>query len=163
MKQRKLFLEKKGHRNPRLRIHAYAYACFRLVCACFMHAYAYTGICVYARVTETIKDTFFCIKFRFGMNLTLSRSHFKPLFSDYIKPYVVPFQNTQKNLKENIRFTKNSESKRESFRKPPFLYQRMNKIELARQTCLSTWGKVWILSSLKSNRVIILACYIIDA
>ena len=119
MNQRKLFLEKKAHRNPRLCIHAYAYVCFRPVCACFTHAYAYIGICVYARVIETVKDTFFCIKFRFGMNLTSSRSHFKPLFSDYIKPYMVPFQNTQKNLKENIRFTKNSESKRESFKKHP--------------------------------------------
>ena len=58
MNQRKLFLEKKGHKNPRLYIHTYAQACFEPVCACFMHAYTYMGMCVYARVSETMKGTF---------------------------------------------------------------------------------------------------------
>ena len=84
-----------------------------------VHVYAYTSMCMYARVLETMKGTFFYIKVGFGMNLTSSESYFKPLFSEYIKSYMVPFQNTQKILRENIRFTKNSESKRESFKNHP--------------------------------------------
>ena len=84
-----------------------------------VHVYAYTSMCMYARVLETMKGTFFYIKVGFGMNLTSSESYFKPLFSEYIKSYMVPFQNTQKILRENIRFTKNSESKKESFKKHP--------------------------------------------
>ena len=53
------------------------------------------------------------------MNPTLPRSYSKPLFSQYIKPYMVPFQNTKKILRENLRFTRNSESKREFFTKYP--------------------------------------------
>ena len=49
------------------------------------------------------------------MNPTLFGSHSKPLFSKYIKPFIVVFQNTQKILRENIRFTRNSESKMEFF------------------------------------------------
>ena len=49
------------------------------------------------------------------MNPTSSQSHSKPLFFNYIKSYMVAFQNTQKILRENLRFTKNSESKREFF------------------------------------------------
>jgi len=49
------------------------------------------------------------------MNHTSSRSHSKPLFSQYKKPYMVHFQKTQKILRENLRFTRNSESKREFF------------------------------------------------
>ena len=49
------------------------------------------------------------------MNPTSFGSHSKPLFSNYIKPYIVVFHNTQKILRENIRFTRNSESKREFF------------------------------------------------
>ena len=40
-------------------------------------------------------------------------SHSKPPFFNYIKPYIVAFQNTQKILRENTRFTRNSESKRD--------------------------------------------------
>ena len=53
------------------------------------------------------------------MNLTSSGSHSKPLFFNYIKPYLVPFQKTEKILRENLRFTRNSESKREFFTKYP--------------------------------------------
>ena len=53
------------------------------------------------------------------MNHTSSRSLSKPLFSQYKKPYMVPFQKTQKILRENLRFTRNSESKREFFTKHP--------------------------------------------
>ena len=50
---------------------------------------------------------------RFRMNLISSKSHSKPLFSHYIKPYMAPFQNIQKILNENLRFTRNSGSKRD--------------------------------------------------
>ena len=46
------------------------------------------------------------------MNPISSKSHSKPLFSHYIKPYMAHFQNIQKILKENLRFTRNSGSKR---------------------------------------------------
>ena len=49
------------------------------------------------------------------MNLTSFGIRSKPLFSNYIKPYIVVFQNTQKILRENIQFTRNSESKMEFF------------------------------------------------
>ena len=51
------------------------------------------------------------------MNTTSSGSHSKALFSQYNKPHVVLFQNTQKILRENLRFTRNSESEREFFTK----------------------------------------------
>ena len=47
------------------------------------------------------------------MNPTSFRNHSKPPFSDYKKSYMVPFQKTQNNLRENTRFTRNSESKKE--------------------------------------------------
>ena len=53
------------------------------------------------------------------MNPISSGSRSKPLFFNYIKPYMVPFQDTQKILRENLRFTRNSESKKELFTKHP--------------------------------------------
>jgi len=53
------------------------------------------------------------------MNPSSSRSRSKPLFSHYIKPYMVPFQNTHKILWENARFTRHNESKEEFFTKHP--------------------------------------------
>ena len=53
------------------------------------------------------------------MNPASSGSRSKPLFFNYIKPYMVPFQNTQKILRENLRFTRNIELKKESFTKHP--------------------------------------------
>ena len=90
----RLFLEKNGHKNPRtcVHIHAYVHACSSSACSCFMHAYTYTGMCAHARVPETMENEFENeLKFGFGKNLTSSRSHSKPPFSDYKKPYMVPF------------------------------------------------------------------------
>ena len=81
------------------------------------HANAYTGIRVHARVPETMKDKFFAFKTWFGTNPTSSGCRSKPLFFDYKKPYMVPFQHTKKILRENKRFTRKSESKREFFHK----------------------------------------------
>ena len=85
-----------------------------------------SGACVYkhrlthaARVPKTMKDKFSVLMLWFGMNPTSSGSRSKLPFSYYIKPYMVPFQNTQKVLRENLRFTRNSESKREFFTKYP--------------------------------------------
>ena len=106
-------MENKGCENPRACIcrHAYVYTCSRSAYACFMHVYAYTSMRTHARVLETMKGKFFALKLRFGMNLTSSGSYSKPLFSQYKKPYMVPFQETQKILKENLKFTRNSEPK----------------------------------------------------
>ena len=73
----------------------------------------------HARVPETMRDKFSALKLRFGTNPTSSGSRSKPSFSHYIKPYMVSFQNTQKILKENLRFTRNSESKKKFFTKHP--------------------------------------------
>ena len=51
------------------------------------------------------------------MNPTSFGSHSKPPFFNYIKPYMVYFKNTQKILRENLRFPKNNESKMEFFTK----------------------------------------------
>ena len=64
-----------------------------------------------------MKDKFSTLMLRFGMNFTSSGSLSKPLFSHYIKPYMTNFQNTQKIIGENLRFTRNSKSKREFFTK----------------------------------------------
>ena len=61
-----------------------------------MYAYAHMGMHEHDRVPETMKDKFSAFKTWFGMNPTLSGSHSKPLFSDYKKSYMVPFQNTLK-------------------------------------------------------------------
>ena len=51
------------------------------------------------------------------MSSTLSGSRLKHPFFNYIKPYMVYFKDIQKILKENLRFTRNCESKREFFTK----------------------------------------------
>ena len=53
------------------------------------------------------------------MNPTLSGSCSKPQIFNYIKSYMVYFKNTQKILRENLRFTRNSESKREFLTRHP--------------------------------------------
>ena len=53
------------------------------------------------------------------MNPTFFGSCSKPLFFNYIKSYIVYFKNTQKILRENLKFTRNSESKREFLTKYP--------------------------------------------
>ena len=47
-----------------------------------------------AKVPKTMKGMFFLLKLRFEMNPTSSRSHPKPQFSQYKRPYIIPFQNT---------------------------------------------------------------------
>ena len=66
-----------------------------------------------------MKDKFSTLMLRFGMNPTSPKSHSKPIFYHYIKPYMILFQNIQKILRENLRFIRNSESKREFFTKYP--------------------------------------------
>ena len=107
-------MEKKGHGNPRAcmcthtqDLHAHA-SCIRT------HTWAYVRILGFQKLWKT---SFFELKFSFGTNPTAFRSRSKTPFSDYKKPYMVPFWKTQKILKENTRFTKNSESKREIFHK----------------------------------------------
>ena len=102
-----------------VRIHAYAYVCSRPMYTCFMHVYTYTGMCMHAKVPKTMKGKFSALKLRFGTNPTSFGSRSKPLFSQYKKRYIVSFQNIQKILRENLRFTRNSESKREFFTKHP--------------------------------------------
>ena len=76
--------------------------------------HAYTG-----RVLETIKDKFSTLNLRFGTNPTSFGSPSKTQFFNFIKPYMVPFQNIQKILRENTIFTRNSELKIEFFTKHP--------------------------------------------
>ena len=84
-----------------------------------MHMYTSIDLCTQLGFQKLWKTSFSALMLRFGMNLTSSGSCSKPLFSQYIKPYLAHFQNTQKMLKENPRFTRNSESKREFFTKHP--------------------------------------------
>ena len=68
------------------------------------------------------------------MNPTSFGSRSKPLFFNYIKPYIVASQNTQKILKENIGFSRNSESKMEFFIKHSqlniFLIEAFSSLDL---------------------------------
>ena len=59
----------------------------------------------------------FYIKVWFWNESHIVWGRFKPPFSNYKMPYMVPFQKTQKILRENSRFTRNSKSKREFFTK----------------------------------------------
>ena len=79
-----------------------------------MHAHTYTGMHAHVRVPETMNGKFSAVKTWFGTNPTLSRICSK---SRYIKPCMVSFQNTHKILRENTRFARNSESKRNLFTK----------------------------------------------
>ena len=99
--------------------HMYAYTCSRSTYTSFIHVYLYMGMRTHARVPKTMKGKFSALKLRFGTNLTSSESYSKPSFSQYKKLYMVPSQNTQKILRENLSFTRNSESKREFFTKHP--------------------------------------------
>jgi len=75
--------------------------------------YAYIGMRMHVRVLETMKDKFFSIKCEVWNESHIVWKPFQTPIFNYIKPYMVVFQNTQKILRENIRFTRNSESKRE--------------------------------------------------
>ena len=111
-------MENKYHRNPRacILIHAYVHACPSSVYACIMHTY--TRECIQMLGFQKLwKTNFFALKFGFRINPTSFRSRSKPLFYNYKKSYMELFQNTQKILKDNTRFTRNSELKREFFTK----------------------------------------------
>ena len=88
----------------------------------------------HAKVPKTMKDKFFYIKDWFGMNPTSSGSRSKPLFSDYKKSYMVPFQRTQNSEEKYTRFTRNSELKREFFTEHPqvniFLIETYSGLDL---------------------------------
>jgi len=49
-----------------LHIHAFAHACSSSLYVCFMHVYAYTGMRMHVRVSETMKEKFFALKFGFS-------------------------------------------------------------------------------------------------
>ena len=85
-----------------------------------MRTRTWAFVCVHMLGFQKLRNaSFSTLKLRFRVNLTLSGSHSKLPFSQYKKPYMVPFENTPKILRENLRFTKNSKSKREFFIKDP--------------------------------------------
>ena len=103
-----LFLESKRPRKPS--------ACVRRPEPAYvglMNAYVGTDLHTQLGFQKPMKDKFSTLMLRFGTNPTSYESHSKPLFSHYIKPYMTLFQNTEKILRENLKFIRNSESKRE--------------------------------------------------
>ena len=107
-----LFLKKKKWpRKPRY-AHTRIGLCMQLfACICrpdLVHTW---------QILETKYGKFYTFMLRFGMNPTSSGSRFNPLFSHYKQPYMVYFENTQKSHGKTLRFTRNSESKREFFTK----------------------------------------------
>ena len=84
-----------------------------------MHAYASTNLRMQLGFLKPMKGKFSTLMLRFGMNPISSGSHSKPPFSQYKKPYMAHFQNIQKILRENLRSTRNSDSKNEFFTKHP--------------------------------------------
>ena len=86
--KKNLFLENERPRKP------LAYVCRPEL------AYMSTSLHMQLVFQKPMKGEFF-----FGRNPTSSRSHYEPLFSHYIKPYMAHFQNTHKILRENLRFT----------------------------------------------------------
>ena len=113
-KQINLYLENKKSRKPSAYVPKQGPTYTGL-----MHAYASTNLRTHQGFQKPIRGKFSALMLRFGTNLTSFRSRSKLLFSHYIKPYMTPFQNTEKILRENIRFTRYSESKREFFTKYP--------------------------------------------
>ena len=107
-KQINLFLERKRPKKCSAYVRKPAPAYTGL-----MHMYTVTDLRMHLGFQKPIKGKFFALLLRFGTNPTSFGSRSKPLFSHYIKPYMAPFQNTHKILRENLRFTRNSESKRE--------------------------------------------------
>ena len=53
------------------------------------------------------------------MNPTSSGSHFEPPFFNYIKPYMIYFNDRDNPKEKKKKFTRNSESKEEFFTKHP--------------------------------------------
>ena len=73
----------------------------------------------HARISKTRKERFFTLKFgleRISHRLGVISN---PYFLTIKKPYMVHFQNTQTILRENTRFDRNSESKKEFLTKHP--------------------------------------------
>ena len=67
-----------------------------------MHAYASTNLRMQLGFQKPMKDKFFALILRFGMNFTSFGSRSKPLFSHYIKPYMASFQNIE-NFKGKLK------------------------------------------------------------
>ena len=84
-----------------------------------MHAYAGMDLCTQLGFQKPMKDKFSALKTEVWNESHIVWSRSKPSFFNYIKPCMVYFQNIQKILRENLRFTRNSESKREFFTKHP--------------------------------------------
>ena len=66
-----------------------------------------------------MKDKFSALKIKVWNESHIIWEPFKPPFFNYIKPYKIYFENTEKILRENLRFIRNSGSKRELFTKHP--------------------------------------------
>ena len=103
-----------------------------------MRTHTCMGMCVHARILEAIKDKFSA----FETNLTSSVSCSNPSFFYYKKSYMILFQNTLKILRKNIRFTRNSELKREFFTKHSqvniFLINAFSSLDLRVSSLLIT-------------------------
>ena len=113
-KQINIFLENKRPRKPSACVHRQGPTYSGL-----MHMYAGMNLRTQLGFQKLWKTSFIALMLRFGMNLTSFRSCSKLLFSHYIKPYMAHFQNTQEILREKLRFTRKSESKKEFFIKHP--------------------------------------------
>ena len=79
-------------------------------------------VCIYvpayaARVLKAMKDKFFYIKVNVWNESHIIWEPFQTQIFNYIEPYMVYFKNTQKILRENLRFPRNNESKMEFFTK----------------------------------------------
>ena len=107
-------MENKGNKNPRACARKYAY-----VYTCSRPAYAYTGMHTHARVPKTMKDKFSAFEAGIWNESHIVWELFQTLIFFSIKSHTWYLQNIQKILRENLKFTRNSESKREIFTKHP--------------------------------------------
>ena len=73
----------------------------------FLHAYASSILHTHSDFQKATQGKFSAFMLRFGMNLTSSEDHSKPILSHYKKPYMIYFQNIQKSCGKILRFTKN--------------------------------------------------------
>ena len=120
------------------------------VCACMfklykrmLHAHVHIHGHVYTCYgSRNYERQVFYIKVWFWNESHIIWSCFKPPFSNYKMPYMVTFQKTQKILRKNTRFTRNSESKREFFTKHPqvniFLIKAFSSFDLRVSSLLIT-------------------------
>ena len=110
---------------------------------CMFHAYVHIHRHAYTSYGfRNYKRQVFYIKVWFWNESHIVQSRFKSPFSNYKMPYMVPFQKTQKILRENTRFTRNSESKKEFFTKHPqvniFLIKAFSGFDLRVSSLLIT-------------------------